>query len=281
MSLSEHASEELHQILKLVSETYELKFNSIVRIPVYSDWKASLQNNKDLHILFVWGGEGAYHMHDGTVIPLMPGTLVFISYGVEHHAYIEPGKCLRIAGLRFRLCDESGADVTNRLIVPFYSYFHSENLQHYNDLTWKIHQLYYKNKDSVSQTMCAALLYELIYEFYESVSGGIVKDSPGTRMEKVKRMIEEHPFEKLSISEMAKEAGISTRYLQKRFKENYRFTPKEYHLQIQMNMALTMLEQESRSVSAVAERLGYSDAFTFSKQFKKYFGYSPSKTVRI
>lgn len=191
------------------------------------------------------------------------------------------GQPLRIAGLRFRLCDESGTDVTGSALSPFYSFFRSRNFQHYHDLTWKIHRLYYKKKDAVSLSICNALLYELIFDFYEVAVGGGAGEFPGTRMEKVKRLIEEHPFEKLSIADVAREAGISTRYLQKRFKENYRFTPKEYHLQIQMNMAFTMLEQESLPVSAVAERLGYADAFTFSKQFKKHFGYSPSKTARV
>lgn len=42
-----------------------------------------------------------------------------------------------------------------------------------------------------------------------------------------------------------------------------------------MTTAQVMLLNE-RSVKSVAKTLGYSDTYTFSKQFKRYHGYSPT-----
>lgn len=92
-------------------------------------------------------------------------------------------------------------------------------------------------------------------------------------------ILEDHPFEKLSIAAVAGEAGLSTRSLQKFFQAAYRFMPKQYHLQIQMNAAMTLLVDDRLPGSAVAERLGYADLFAFSKQLKKFFVIRPLKSA--
>ncbi len=41
-------------------------------------------------------------------------------------------------------------------------------------------------------------------------------------------------------------------------------------------MAVKLLANNSLSVAQVAENVGYTDTFTFSKAFKRHFGKSPS-----
>lgn len=43
-----------------------------------------------------------------------------------------------------------------------------------------------------------------------------------------------------------------------------------------MKMAVKLLADNSLSVAQVAENVGYTDTFTFSKAFKRHFGKSPS-----
>ena len=44
-----------------------------------------------------------------------------------------------------------------------------------------------------------------------------------------------------------------------------------------MKMAYNRLATGKYQVSEVADSLGYSDIYTFSKAFKKHFGQNPSK----
>ena len=42
-----------------------------------------------------------------------------------------------------------------------------------------------------------------------------------------------------------------------------------------------MLSESALSVKETARALGYADAFIFSNQFQKHFGYRPSKAVQM
>ncbi|MGC6176874.1 AraC family transcriptional regulator [Lacrimispora sp. 38-1] len=281
MSFCELVKEGFWRLIKNASKEFEFKMHGSFRYSVYPGWKSTLQNYNDLHILYVRGGEGCYHMHDGTDIQLTRGTLVFISHGVEHHASVNIQNPLQIVGLRFGIYDCNGLNVTKELTDSFYYYMYPKNLMYYDELFRKLHQLYNKEEGAVTEKISSSYLYQLLYDFYEILDRYSDKKSTDSRIEKVRHIIEDHPFEKISIPMVANEIGISTRYLQKKFKENYSLSPKEYHLKQQMDLALILLGQENLPVTEVAERLGYSDMFSFSKQFKKHFGYPPlqAKTV--
>lgn len=44
-----------------------------------------------------------------------------------------------------------------------------------------------------------------------------------------------------------------------------------------MNQATYLLRDHNRRIGEIAEAVGYSDLFTFSKMFKRHFGMSPKK----
>ena len=58
--------------------------------------------------------------------------------------------------------------------------------------------------------------------------------------------------------------------------------PGRHHYQTRQRVqaACGLLMDRSLSIVQVAERLGYPDAFTFSKQFKRVMGQSPSSYRR-
>jgi len=77
------------------------------------------------------------------------------------------------------------------------------------------------------------------------------------------------------IEEVAEQFLISKRSLQRYLKKE----DVSYHtliMNISMSEAKKMLA-EGMLVKEVALAIGYSDSYTFSKAFKKYFGHSPSK----
>ena len=134
-----------------------------------------------------------------------------------------------------------------------------------------------QKNDQISQKFSSLLLYQLIHEFYQSTSDDYSHHVVDARLEKARRFIEDHVHKKISVTLLASHVGMSTRYLQKCFKKAYLFSPKEYHQNMQMNVAYTLLTHDSHSVTPTAEKLNYADVFAFSKPFKKHFGYSPSE----
>lgn len=80
----------------------------------------------------------------------------------------------------------------------------------------------------------------------------------------------------ISVKDLSDYIGINRKYLYTIFKRVLGQTPMEYILKVKMEKACTLLANEALSISEVSNSVGYKDQFTFSKQFKKTIGDSPS-----
>ncbi|MCK5844641.1 MAG: helix-turn-helix transcriptional regulator [Victivallales bacterium] len=94
---------------------------------------------------------------------------------------------------------------------------------------------------------------------------------------KAKKMMDATPSNRFTLDVLAKTAGLSVSRFCAEFKRVVGVSPIEYLIRNRMRQARYLLEDRNRNISEVADILGYSDIFQFSKQFKKHFGASPSK----
>ena len=93
----------------------------------------------------------------------------------------------------------------------------------------------------------------------------------------VKKYINEHINEKLSLNEIASIYSISPSYLSALFKKYCNIGFSEYITQMKINKAKELLLKENYKVYEVSDMLGFESAFYFSKVFKKVTGYSPKE----
>ena len=82
----------------------------------------------------------------------------------------------------------------------------------------------------------------------------------------------------LSVSQVAREVFISEVYLRKLFVKKINITPSRYILNTRMKRAQD-LAREKIPVKEIARLVGYADIYQFTRAYKNFFGYSPSKTV--
>lgn len=80
----------------------------------------------------------------------------------------------------------------------------------------------------------------------------------------------------ISIQELADFIGISRSHLFRLFQEKYDHSPKQFLQNYRMLVAGNLLQGSDLSVSEIAERVGYEDAFQFSKLFSKFHNLSPT-----
>lgn len=80
----------------------------------------------------------------------------------------------------------------------------------------------------------------------------------------------------LSISDIAKEAGLSEYHFLRLFKTAFQTTPYRYLLEKRLLHARSLLLSGNCTASEVALTTGFADIFSFSKAFKKRFGVPPS-----
>jgi two-component system response regulator YesN len=96
-------------------------------------------------------------------------------------------------------------------------------------------------------------------------------------MIQVKYYINEHIYEKLSLQGIADGFNISQNYLSQMFKQYYKIGFNEYITKEKVEHAKHLLSNGNMKIYEVADRLGFENAFYFSKVFKKVAGLSPKE----
>lgn len=84
----------------------------------------------------------------------------------------------------------------------------------------------------------------------------------------------------ISNEVLATLCGISTVYFRKTFESVYGVAPIRYLHGIRMRRAKDILSSDYDSIAQVAESVGYSSVYHFSKMFRTYTGMSPSQYAK-
>ena len=78
-----------------------------------------------------------------------------------------------------------------------------------------------------------------------------------------------------TLEALASHAGLSRTSLAERFRKTMGNTPLNYLRTVRMQKAVAGLSTSERSLEQIAQEVGYQDAFSFSKVFKRTVGVSP------
>jgi len=81
--------------------------------------------------------------------------------------------------------------------------------------------------------------------------------------------------EKLTLSQISKEAGYSSTYFTTLFKMETNYAPLTYFSHLKIVKACEYLDYTGRKVKEISFLLGYTDPYYFTKDFKKRMGLSP------
>lgn len=95
--------------------------------------------------------------------------------------------------------------------------------------------------------------------------------------ERVRRHIERRFLQVHTAREVAGECGITPVHLSRLFGRFSDCGAYQYLLQRKMNYAAGLLMNEGLLVREVAQRLGFADAFQFSRTFKRVYGIAPNR----
>lgn len=83
--------------------------------------------------------------------------------------------------------------------------------------------------------------------------------------------------EPLSLNILAAHANISPSYLSHQFRQETGCSPMEYLARLKINFAKTILRSTTRTISDIADSLGYSSSASFINAFTSRVGVSPKK----
>lgn len=129
-------------------------------------------------------------------------------------------------------------------------------------------------------------LFALQIEQIQRIRGGSEKNEPCSKADKeklyaVKTYIEQNYLQPLSLRQLCTMFGLNDFKLKKGFKALFGSTVFGHINNLRMQKAMALLIQKNMTVTAIADLVGYSTSMSFSSEFKRKFGYAPSKVGGI
>ncbi len=126
---------------------------------------------------------------------------------------------------------------------------------------------------------CSQGVLELLAESFAAVFGKIFENNGISNLqnniEQLAAAMAESPAQQWELFAEAKKLGVSPKILDGGFVRGTSHTFPKYLAQCKMKTALKMVVSGKFTNAEIAEKIGYSNAYSFSKAFKKYYGASP------
>jgi AraC-like DNA-binding protein len=120
----------------------------------------------------------------------------------------------------------------------------------------------------------------VIFEIFDYVSRASLGDAatrrlPDFRVQRMKRFIEQHAFESISLADIAKCLDLSPFTCIRRFKSATGITPLRYLSRLRFERAQALLHNRRLTIAEVGRSVGIHDRCYFTRWFSKEAGLAP------
>lgn len=222
-------------------------------------------------------GEGLLKLH-GNKHTLSPGVVFAYGPGVAHEIQNHSEIGMRKYYLDF--VGTRAAELLTNAGLMEDSQFKAVSVRAVHELAELFEMFLRDSKDSgpLVPSICETLVQLLTLKIAQLLlpEGNSVPRSYST-FERVRRHIDQRYLQLHTIQEVAEECDVSPVYLSRLFGRFADCGAYQYLLRRKMNYAAGLIMNEGLLVREVAQRLGMTDAFQFSRAFKRVFGVPPSE----
>lgn len=97
----------------------------------------------------------------------------------------------------------------------------------------------------------------------------------GGALRRVRAYIDEHIGERISLDELARQAGVSRFHFARQFRLSTGQSPMEYLRRVRIEYSKRILKERDTTIAEVAASLGFSDQSHFTRTFGRLVGVSP------
>jgi PAS domain S-box-containing protein len=116
-------------------------------------------------------------------------------------------------------------------------------------------------------------------------SAGVMRDyekagavlAPYWEMEDVVKFVFTRYADKIEVRQMADILHLSVSQFDRKFKQAFQITPRQFLLRVRIHAACQALTSTDQSVAQIALRTGFYDHSSFTKQFRRQMGMTPTE----
>ena len=237
------------------------------------DWHSVPHTHNHLELFYIVGGKGQFligdHLH-----PVNVNNLVIINPNVTHTEVSLNAQPLEYIVLGIEGLELATDETSNG---QFNILDHFESVEVSSCLRNILREMELKNTGY--EDICQAYMEILIIRLMRTIDLAVHSDpQPGSgnrQCAAVKRYIDLHFKESLTLDHLAEEAHMNKYYLSHAFKREYGISPINYMTSRRIEESKYLLAETDLSMSHIAQLLGFSSLSYFSQVFRRTQEASP------
>ena len=237
------------------------------------DWHSVPHTHNHMELFYIVGGKGQFLIED-QLYPVNASNLVVINPNVTHTEVSLNAQPLEYIVLGIDGIELAAGGSANG---QFSILDHFESAEVSSCLRNILREMELKNTGY--EDVCQAFMEILIIRLMRSIELAVPTDPhlvTGNRQcATVKRYIDLHFKEPLTLEQLAEEAHMNKFYLSHSFKQEYGISPINYMLSRRLDESKYLLAETDLSMSQISQLLGFSSLSYFSQLFRKTQSVSP------
>jgi len=237
------------------------------------DWHSVPHTHNHMELFYIVGGKGQFLIED-QLYPVNANNLVIINPNVPHTEVSLNAQPLEYIVLGIDGIELVTGETSNG---QFNILDHFESVEVSSCLRNILREMELKNTGY--EDICQAYMEILIIRLMRSIELAVPTDPQlgiGNRQcAAVKRYIDLHFKESLTLEHLAEEAHMNKYYLSHTFKREYGISPINYMISKRIEESKYLLAETDLSLSQIAQLLGFSSLSYFSQVFRRTQSVSP------
>ena len=239
------------------------------------DWHSVPHTHNQMELFFIVGGKGQFLIED-QLYPVGINHLVIINPNIVHTEVSLNAQPLEYIVLGIEGIQLAGSDVSDR---QFSILDHYESVEISGCLRNILREM--EQKNTGYEDVCQAYMEILIIRLMRSTALAVPAEaqtvSANRQCAAVRRYIDLHFKEALTLEQLAEEGHMNKFYLSHAFKREYGVSPINYMVAKRIEESKYLLAETDLSMSQIAQLLGFSSLSYFSQVFRRTQAVSPKE----
>lgn len=234
-------------------------------------WQKREKALANYDMFYVWSGEGEMYLN-GNLHSVGKGSCFLFRPGDHTSATHNPQKPLVLTYIHF--------DISQPAVLIPEPYRRLEDTFDFEHMLARYVRLFLVRTFAAEEEARLILKQLLIHLLRHDLEEPVERKASNQLTESIHEVanyIQQHPGTAHRVDDLAKRAGLSSRYFSIKFKELIGMSVQTYMIRTRIDRAQHLLMHTGMNVTEVADALGYRDIFFFSRQFKQYTGKTPSE----